>query len=370
LLLALVERFCQKRLLFQALCQHLSLATTEGVVETVLTPGMRCAIDGSIDGGLIRAAAQSTGTGDAQIEKNIIELSLDSRLIPWHMIGENRRFASVHELHETMSAQQFRSGLHRQILQIEAWFDQKRESADRAAKLLVEANLRLVISIAGKYVGRGLTFADLLQEGNCGLIRAVERFNHRRGCKFSTYATWWIRQAIQRAIANHSRTMRLPAHVGQKLSKMRRVTRCLAQQYGREPRTEEIALEMGVSTDKVDQLLLAVSRQPASLETPLGEDERSELGELIEDKCTPPLEEQVAESMLKEELRNALASLTARECRVIELRFGLYDGRNRTLEEVGSEFGLTRERVRQIEMKAINKLRHPSLSLRLKDYVE
>jgi len=368
LLLALAERFSRARLLFEALYQYLGLPSNGNIAEKVLHPDLRRAIDGHIDQHLSSAIAQATGASQTRTEQALIQLSLDSGLIHWHIIEGAGQGSSAAEFGELLRSSEFRNELEDHGSEIAGHFEQIRERADQATEHMIQANLRLVISVAKGYNDRGVPLPDLIQEGNIGLMQAVQKFDHRRGYKFSTYAIPWIWQAVNRAVNDQSRIVRLPGHLIDTLKKLAQARNRLSQKFGRQPTEKELASEMGVSPEKVEWLLKVNSGGPISLETPIGE-EGSQLGDFIGDRAIPEPEEEANASLLKEQLSEALESLTPREQRVIELRFGLGNEDSRTLEEVGTELGLTKERIRQIEKEALAKLRHPSRSRKLIGYL-
>jgi RNA polymerase primary sigma factor len=368
LLLALVERLSRARLLFETLYQYLELASDGNVADKVLHPDLRRAIDGNIDQHLSGAMAQITGTSQTGTEQALIQLSLDSRLIPWHTIERAGERYSLDEFEEGLRSPESREELERHRSEIAMHFEQTRRRADQATKHMIQANLRLVVSVAKGHIDRGMPLLDLIQEGNIGLMQAVQKFDHRRGFKFSTYAIPWIWQAINRAVNDQSRLVRLPGHLVGTLTKLARAKNSLAQKLGRQPSEKELSSETGLPPKKIELLLKLSSRGPVSFETPVGE-EGSQLGDFIADQAIPDPEEEATASLLREELSRTLESLTPRERRIIELRFGLGNEYSRTLEETGTELGLTKERIRQIEKEALAKLRHPSHSRELIGYL-
>jgi RNA polymerase primary sigma factor len=367
-LLTLLDSFCRSNMLFNALCQEFSLPSSESIFSKATCPNLLHSIDGYIDPQLVNTLSESTGSDTEQTLRALIQLSLDSQLICWHVLGEVGKICSSTKFTNAVKSEKYRIALTQQEPQIVEYFRQIRKRANDAGNHLIVSNLRLVVSVAKKFTGRGLSLPDLIQEGNIGLIRTVKKFDHRRNFKFSTYATWWIRQAISRAIADHSRTVRLPVHVVDTIRKLAQARQRFSQQFGRKPTNKELADETNITTEKVEWLLAAISREPISLETPIGEED-DQLSDCIEDQSIPRPEEQLADVLLHEQLRDTLNSLPMRERRVIELRFGLDDGYSRTLEEVSTELGVTRERVRQIECKALSILRHPNNSVKLRDYL-
>jgi len=368
-IITMLKELWQASTIINLIQEQLSLETTGGFVETISNTELRHSISGEIDQQLIQIIAHQTGHSLTETERLLINLSLDSRLVPHGVLDVIGNTVSLADIGELVSKPEFFNSIQVYERQIEAYLENIESESRKAQKHLTEANLRLVVSVAKKHIGRGMSLLDLIQEGNIGLIRAVEKFDYRKGYKFSTYATWWIRQAITRAIADQARTIRIPVHMVETINKLLRVSRRLAQEYGREPTSEEISKEMEVSPEKVREII-KVSQLPVSLESPMGEEEDSHLGDFIEDRNALPPVDAATRQLLKEQIYDVLCTLTPREQRVLQLRFGLEDGRSRTLEEVGKEFNVTRERIRQIEAKVLRKLRHPSRSRKLKDYLE
>ena len=326
-------------------------------------------MDKVIDQQLIRDIAQHTNKTVPESEQAMINLSLNSSLLPEEVIAAIPDKAKLSDIEKLSNEPSFIKAVEAHEGKFKAFLNSVLHEAEKSERHLIQANLRLVVSVAKKHIGRGMPLLDLIQEGNIGLIRAVEKFDYHRGYKFSTYATWWIRQAITRAIADQARTIRIPVHMIETINKLIRTSRALVQELGREPSSEEIAKRMDIPVSKVRKVL-KIAQEPISLETPIGEEEDSHLGDFIEDRNVVSPAEAVININLKDQTEALLKTLTPREERVIKMRFGLGDGSEHTLEEVGQSFAVTRERIRQIEAKALRKLRHPSRSRKLKAFLE
>jgi len=366
-----ISQLAKAYLVVQIVEDRIGVDSSGNVAETIKNPEFRSAIDVVIDPSLMVAVAKGTDKGIAADEEAIVNLSINSQLLPQQLLELLARDkTSWRKLKTLLSNNRFLSQLDSHSSECKAYFEKVRTEAEASERHLTEANLRLVVSIAKKYTSHGIPFLDLIQEGNIGLIRAIERFQYRRGYKFSTYATWWIRQGITRSIADQSRTIRIPVHMVEIINKLLRTTRRLVQELGREPSYQEIGGCLDMSPERVEEVMAVFFRQPISLDIPIGEDADSRLGDLVEDRNSLAPTEATSQQLLKEQIDRVLDELTEREKKVLQLRFGLKDGRARTLEEVGKEFSVTRERIRQIEGKALRKLRHPCRSRKLKGYLE
>jgi len=364
----LIGRFVGAGKIFEAVCQFCHIKEEYSIAQKAADPLLHQSIDGYLEPQLINHVAEITGFDYVRVEPALIQLSLSNLLIDWRLIKTAGQSSTMTEFVQVVRTQEFKRELIKNEPEIAAHFNSIKTQATEAGDHLIVANLRLVVSIAKKFVGRGLSLSDLIQEGNLGLIRTMKKFDHRKNFKFSTYATWWIRQSISRAIADSSRTIRLPVHMVNTSKRLSATRQRLFQEYGRKPTNDELSQSMGITTSDVNSLLEAMSLEPVSLETPIGEDD-DQLSDCIEDQSIPRPEDEATSALLSQQIRGMINTLPERERQVIELRFGLDNGTGRTLEEVSQELGITRERVRQIELKGLKILRDPENKAKLRDYL-